>query len=90
MMIQSSKKHLEDSQTTYFEHFKFAIYACALLFYASIASFIHAFIPALFKGTPAFIVIKLYKQRLVGHPNQQYRDWIDNEDDYKKHHKQKL
>jgi hypothetical protein len=78
-MFKSSKKHLSDSQTTYAEHFKFAIYACGLLFYAAAASLLHAFVPAWFKGTPAFIVIKLYKQRLVGHPNQQYQDWIKDE-----------
>lgn len=79
-MFKESKKHLSDSQTNYAEHFRFAIYACILLFYAAVASLIHAFIPAWFKGTPAFIVIKLYKQRLVGHPNPQYKEWIDDKD----------
>jgi hypothetical protein len=80
-MFESSKQHLRDSDTGYFEHFKFAMYACGLLFYAAIASLFHAFVPACFKGTPAFIVIKLYKQRLVGHPNQQYQEWIKDEND---------
>lgn len=84
MMIRSSKKHLEDSKTTYFEHLQFALYACVLLFYAGIASLIHAFVPGWFKGTPAFIVIKLYKQRLVGHPNPQYKEWIDDENNNSK------
>lgn len=84
-MFESSKKHLLDSQTNYAEHFKFAVHACILLFYASITSLIHAFIPGWFRGTPAFIVIKLYKQRLVGHPNQQYQEWIKDENNKQKH-----
>jgi hypothetical protein len=83
-MIESSKNHLKDSEISYFEHFKFALYACGLLFYAAIASLIHAFIPGLFKGTPAYIVIKLYKQRLVGHPNKQYQEWINDENNNSK------
>ena len=77
-MFKSSKKHLEESNASYLEHLKFALYAAALLFYAAVASVIHAVIPALFKGTSAFIVIKLYKERLVGHPNKLYQEWINN------------
>lgn len=72
-MLKSSKHHLENSQCSYIEHLKFAIYASLLLVYAGIASLIHAFIPALFKGTAAFIVIKLYNQRLKNHPNPMYQ-----------------
>jgi len=78
-MIKSSKKHLLESSTTYFNHFKFAIYAALLLTYAGMASIIHAFIPALFKGTSAFIVIKLYKERLVNHPNKLYKQWMNHD-----------
>ena len=80
-MFKSSKKHLEDSQCTYLEHFKFAIYAWFLLLLAAMASLIHAFIPAIFKGASAYIVIKLYKERLENHPNSTYQNWIKNEFD---------
>lgn len=79
-MFNSSKQHLEESKCSYVEHFKFAIYASLLLLYAGIASLIHAFIPALFKGTAAFIVIKLYNQRLKHHPNPMYQT-MKNESD---------
>lgn len=69
-------QHLEDSQTTYFEHLKFAVYASLQLLIAAIASIIHAFFPFMFKGTAAFIVIKLYNQRLINHPNKNYQKWI--------------
>lgn len=82
-MLKSSKKHLEESQTRYVEHLKFALYASSLLLYAGIASLIHAFVPAAYKGTSAFIVIKLYKQRLIGHPNKRYQDWIKDGSNHK-------
>jgi hypothetical protein len=82
-MLESSKKHLRESRTTYLEHLKFAIYAGVLLFIAAISSFIHSIIPAFFKGTAAFIVIKLYKQRLENHPNQIYQGYINNENYHK-------
>jgi hypothetical protein len=75
-MLRSSKKHLEESQVGYFEHARFAIYAAFLLVGAGLASIIHAFVPAWFKGTGAFVVIKLYNERLVNHPNTQYQKWI--------------
>lgn len=77
-MINSSRKHLQDSRCSYFEHFKFAIYAGVLLLLAAIASLIHAIFPAIFKGSSAYIVIKLYKERLENHPNATYQDWIKN------------
>jgi hypothetical protein len=79
-MIKTCKKHLEESQCSYLEHFKFAIYAGILLLIASIASFIHAVVPAFFKGTAAHTVIKLYKTRLENHPNPLYKSWKDNVD----------
>lgn len=76
-MLHFLSSHLRDSQTSYFEHLKFAIYAAVLLVYAATASLIHAVFPFLFKGTAAFIVIKLYKQRLEHHPNQMYKEWVN-------------
>lgn len=77
-------QHLKDSRTSYIEHFKFAVYASILLQYAAIASLIHSIFPFFFKGTSASIVIKLYKQRLVNHPNPLYQEWIHNVDNNKK------
>ena len=58
-------------------HFKFAMYASALLFYAAIASFIHAWAPRFFETTASRIVAKLYKERLKNHPNPEYRKFKD-------------
>lgn len=78
-MFLGSKNHLKESQCSYFEHMKFALYAGWLLFIASIASFIHAFVPGFLKGKSAYTVIKLYHQRLVTHPNELYQKWIEDE-----------
>jgi hypothetical protein len=78
-MFKSSKKHLLESQCSYIDHFKFAIYAAFLLLIAGIASLIHACVPAFFKGTAAYIVIKLYKMRLKNHANPMYRGWLKDE-----------
>ena len=77
-MLKKSKKHLTDSNVSYWEHLKFAVYAAVLLLWAGIASLIHAVIPSLFPGTAAYIVIKLYKKRLENHPNPTYKDWVEN------------
>lgn len=78
-MLKLSKKHLAESQCTYFEHLKFAVYAGGVLLIAAVASFIHAIIPALFQGISAYSVIRLYHQRLINHPNNLYQEWIKNE-----------
>lgn len=75
--MEKIKKHLQDSQVTYFLHLRFAVYASLLLMIASIASLIHALVPNLFPSTAAKIVIKLYNQRLKEHPNPQYRKILD-------------
>ena len=54
----------------------FAVTAGFKLIYAGLASLIHAFIPGAFKGTAAFTVIDLYKQRLENHPNPLYKEKI--------------
>lgn len=69
-------QHLKDSNSTYFSHLKFAVYASFLLAYAAITSLIHAIFPFFFKGSAAFIVVKLYKQRLENHPNPKYQEWV--------------
>lgn len=72
-MLQRSKKHLSDSKVNYWGHFVFALKASALLMFASITSFVHAFLPVLFPATAARIVIRLYKERLAHHPNPEYQ-----------------
>jgi hypothetical protein len=68
--------HLDDSQVSYRDHLTFAVKASGLLAYASVASMMHAFLPALFPATAASIVIKLYKQRLEHHPNPKYQEML--------------
>jgi hypothetical protein len=75
--MDSIKKHLADSKTSYTEHLRFAVYAGILLFYAAFASIVHAVIPSLFPSTAARIVSKLYNQRLKNHPNPDYRKIIN-------------
>lgn len=79
-MLKKAKKHLNDSNCSYFEHLKFALYASGLLLIAGLASLVHAIFPNLFQGTSAHTVIKLYHQRLKNHPNKLYQEWIKNED----------
>lgn len=67
------ESHLADSQISYQAHLAFAVRASARLAYASIASIVHAFVPALFPSTAARIVISLYKERLEHHPNPRYQ-----------------
>jgi len=69
-------KHLKESQTTYWPHFKWAVVAGFRLIYAGISSLIHAIHPSLFPGTAAKTVIDLYHRRLENHPNTQYQEII--------------
>lgn len=77
VVISKSKKHLEESQCSYFEHLKFAIYAGVAMIISGLASIIHAVVPAWFQGTAAFTVIDLYKKRLENHPNPMYKNRIE-------------
>lgn len=81
-MFDKSVKHLKDSNVTYFEHLKFAIYASFRLIIAGIASFIHAIVPQFFPGTAAFTVIDLYKKRLENHPNPIYQEKINEKSNH--------
>lgn len=77
-MIRNIKKHLDESQVGYFEHFAWAISAGFSLIWAGIASLIHAIVPSLFPGTAAYTVIDLYHKRLENHPNKDYKSYIDS------------
>lgn len=70
-------KHLEQSRTTYWPHFWWAVRAGFRLIYAGIASLIHAVHPSLFPGTAASTVIDLYYRRLHDHPNTEYQEIIE-------------
>jgi hypothetical protein len=75
-LLSRVKHHLDASHVTYREHLTFAVKASGLLAYASVASLMHAFLPALFPATAARIVIGLYKQRLEHHPNPKYQEML--------------
>ena len=77
-MFKKSKEHLDKSQENYFSHFLWALLAGLRLIWAGIASIIHGFVPGWFPGTAAKTVIDLYHQRLVGHPNKEYQDYINS------------
>lgn len=77
-MFNSSKKHLENSKETYFNHLVWAILSGLRLIYAGIASLIHGIIPGFFPGTAAKTVIDLYHKRLIDHPNAEYQNYIDS------------
>lgn len=75
-MFSKSLKHLEESETGYWQHFIFAMVAGLRLITAGLASLIHAIVPQWFPGLAAFTVIDLYKRRLEDHPNQDYQKMI--------------
>lgn len=75
-LFEKVQAHLSDSDITYGEHLSFAVKASALLAYASVASLVHAFVPAFFPATAARIVIGLYKERLEDHPNPKYQEMM--------------
>lgn len=88
-MSKSSKEHLEASQLTYVEHFKWAFLSGFHLIYLGIASIFHAFVPSWFEGTSAKAIIKIFYRHLYNHPNPDYREMIMSEfartikDDYR-------
>lgn len=69
-------KHLEQSQTTYWPHFCWAVTAGFRLIWAGVASLLHAIHPSLFPGTAATTVIDMYYKRLHRHPNSEYQKQI--------------
>lgn len=76
MLRAKIEAHLDESQVSYEDHLGFAVRASARLAYASVASVVHAFVPALFPATAARIVIELYKERLENHPNPRYQEMM--------------
>jgi len=76
MLIKESFKHLEASQETYGSHLFWATYAGVKLIVVGVSSIVHGIIPAFFQGTAAKTIINFYHERLVDHPNKEYRDYI--------------
>jgi hypothetical protein len=71
------KDHLIKSKVTYFKHLAWAILAGLRLIYAGIASIVHGVVPILFDGTAPKTIIDIYHSHLVNHPNEEYKDMID-------------
>jgi hypothetical protein len=80
-MFRSISNHLNKSKETYVSHLVWAVYAGVKMIFIGISSIIHGIIPSLFTGTSAKMVIDFYHDRLVNHPNQDYRDYISKKID---------
>ena len=59
-MIKKSKKHLSDSQETYFQHMAAALSISCQLFIASIKALIHSLLPNLFTKSASSKINELY------------------------------
>lgn len=77
-MFKKSKEHLNKSQEGYVSHLVWAELSGFRLILAGLASLVHGLVPGLFPGTAAMTVIDLYHKRLVDHPNNEYRDYINS------------
>jgi hypothetical protein len=72
------KHHLDQSQTTYFAHCRWALWAGMRLIWSGIASIIHGIVPSWFDGVAAKTVIDLYHSQLADHPNPHYQQLIQD------------
>lgn len=79
-MLKKSLSHLESSKETYISHLIWALYAGFKLIIVGISSIIHGIIPAFFTGTAAKTIIDFYHERLIDHPNKEYRDYISKKE----------
>lgn len=71
------EKHLTKSKVSYLAHLRWALVAGIRLIYAGIASIIHGIVPSLFEGTAPKIVIDIFCSHLENHPNEEYKDMIE-------------
>lgn len=71
------ENHLNKSKISYLAHLRWAIVAGIRLIYAGIASIIHGVVPTLFNGTAPKIIIDIFHSHLVNHPNEEYKDMIE-------------
>ena len=58
-MFGQTKKHLQDVNMTYWQHFRFVLSCLPYLFFATVFIIIHAIIPGLFTNTASAIVSEL-------------------------------
>ncbi len=58
-MFGRTKKHLQDVNMTYWQHFRFVLSCLPYLFFATVFFIIHAIIPGLFTNTASAIVSEL-------------------------------
>ena len=70
-------KHLSESKVTYLSHLGWALLAGVRLIFSGFASIIHGFVPTLFNGTTPRTIIDIYHSHLENHPNNQYKDMIN-------------
>lgn len=70
------KQHLNKSKVSYTGHLVWALTAGVRLIYAGVASIIHGLVPSWFDGTAPKIIIDIYHNHLISHPNDEYKDMI--------------
>ena len=58
-MFYSSKKHLKETNKSYFKHMFFALEISIKLILAGITAFVHSLIPGFFKKNASTIIINL-------------------------------
>jgi hypothetical protein len=75
-MINKSKKHLIESEKTYLNHLKGAIFYGFKMIIGGIISIIHGLFPFLFDGITAKIIIDIYHRELKNHKNKKYQNYI--------------
>lgn len=73
------KEHLNKSKVTYIKHLSWALISGVRLIYAGFASIIHGVVPLLFDKTAPRTIIDIYHNHLVNHPNDEYKQMIENE-----------
>lgn len=67
-MIKKSKQHLQESNMSYFYHMKHSLYQGSRLIIHGLKSYLHAFIPPIYKYDGPKFVITLFKElRQVTH-----------------------
>ena len=70
-MIKNSKEHLDLTNETYIQHFKFATCVGLSMMYGGIQAMIHAVYPGMFKKAASSKIKKLYNLVSVRSDNDQ-------------------
>ena len=61
-MINSSKKHLENANESYFEHMFFALKISIILILGGLMALIHSIVPGIFTKNASTIILNLSDQ----------------------------